>query len=205
MLRTFTNRRLLAVLLAVVSLAALLLVGRWLNATKIGGQQPAEPFRIAGNFYYVGANDVAAFLITGPEGHVVLDAGYPTTAKLIMASIAKLGFNIKDVKVLVNSEPHPDHGGGLAVLQQASNAQLWASDASADVLASGGDDPDGVWPLRALLWIGVLGYPPRASITGSRTATRSVSGRSRSPPTSPRGIRVAAPRGRSPSTTATGY
>jgi metallo-beta-lactamase class B len=58
-----------------------------------------------------------------------------------MASIAKLGFDIKDVKVLLNSEPHPDHGGGLAVLQQASGAQLWASDASADSLASGGDDP----------------------------------------------------------------
>jgi metallo-beta-lactamase class B len=90
----------------------------------------------------------------------VLDGGYPTTAPLIMASIAKLGFDIKDVKVLFNSEPHPDHGGGLAVLQQASGAQLWASDASADSLASGGDDPDGFLPLRALTWIGVLGYPP---------------------------------------------
>ena len=77
-----------------------------------------------------------------------------------MASIAKLGFDIKDVKVLLNSEPHPDHAGGLTVLQQASGAQLWASDASADSLASGGDDPDAVLPLRALMWIGVLGYPP---------------------------------------------
>ena len=90
----------------------------------------------------------------------MLDAGYPTTARMIMASIAKLGFDIKDVKVLLNSEPHPDHGGGLAVLQQASGAQLWASDASADSLAAGGDDPDAVLPLRALIWIGVLGYPP---------------------------------------------
>ena len=83
-----------------------------MNATKVGGQGPAEPFRIAGNFYYVGATDAAAFLITGPEGHVVLDGGYPTTARLIMASIAKLGFDIKDVKVLLNSEPHPDQGAG---------------------------------------------------------------------------------------------
>jgi hypothetical protein len=44
--------------------------------------RPAEPFRIAGNFYYVGANDASAFLITGPEGHVVIDGGYPTTARL---------------------------------------------------------------------------------------------------------------------------
>jgi metallo-beta-lactamase class B len=98
--------------------------------------------------------------MTGPEGHVVLDAGYPTTARMIMASIAKLGFDIRDVKVLLNSEPHPDHGGGLAVLQQASGAQLWASDPSADSLAAGGDDSDAVLPLRALIWIGVLGYPP---------------------------------------------
>ena len=156
-----TRRRVL-ILIGVLAVLAVVLVGvgRWLNANKVGGQGPAEPFRIAGNFYYVGATDVAAFLITGPEGHVVLDGGYPTTARLIMASIAKLGFDIKDVKVLLNSEPHPDHGGGLTVLQQASGAQLWASDASADSLASGGDDRDLVLPLRALIWIGVLGYPP---------------------------------------------
>ena len=78
---------------------------------------------------------------------------------MIIASITKLGFSIKDVKVLLNSEPHPDHGGGLGVLQRESGAELWASEASAYTLASGGDDPDGVLPLRALVWIGVLGYP----------------------------------------------
>jgi metallo-beta-lactamase class B len=150
----------LVVLLGLVSVLVLLvLVGRWLNATKRGGQDPAEPFRIAGNLYYVGATDAAAFLITGPEGHIVLDGGYPSTAPMIIASIAKLGFSIRNVKVLVNSEPHPDHAGGLGVLQQASGAGLWASEASAVTLASGGDDPDGVLPLRALVWIGVLGYP----------------------------------------------
>jgi metallo-beta-lactamase class B len=156
----FTRRRGLVVLI-VLTLATLVLVGRWLNATKVGGQQPAEPFRIAGNFYYVGANDIAAFLITGPEGHIVLDAGYPSTARMIMASIAALGFDIRDVKVLLNSEPHADHAGGLAVLQEASGAALWASEASADVMSSGGDDPDLVLPIRALIWLGVIGrYPP---------------------------------------------
>ena len=159
-MRHITRRRVLVSLLGLASVLALLLVGRRLNATKVGGQQPAEPFRIAGNLYYVGANDVAAFLITGPEGHVVLDGGYPTTAPMIMASIAKLGFDIKDVKVLLNSEPHYDHAGGLAELQDASGAELWASEASADVLASGGDDRIAILPLRALIWIGIVGYPP---------------------------------------------
>ena len=158
-MRHFT-RTSVVLLLGLGALALLVPVGRYLNARKIGGQAPVEPFRIAGNFYYVGANDVAAFLITGPEGHVVLDGGCPTTVLMIMASIAKLGFDIKDVKVLLNSEPHPDHGGGLTVIQQASGAQLWASDASAYSLATGGDDPDAFLPLRALFWLGLVGYPP---------------------------------------------
>lgn len=135
-----------------------------------GGQQPAEPFRIAGNFYYVGANDVAAFLIAGPEGHVLIDGGYPGTAPMIIASIAKLGFDIRDVKVLLNSEPHHDHAGGLAALQQASGATLWASAASADVIEAGGDDVDLPWPLRALFRARILGYP------GARVDHRLVDG-----------------------------
>jgi metallo-beta-lactamase class B len=57
----------------------------------------------------------------------------------------------------LNSEPHPDHAGGLEALQQASGAELWASEPSAYTLDSGGDDPNIVLPLRALIWIGVLG------------------------------------------------
>jgi metallo-beta-lactamase class B len=144
-----------------LSVAPVVFLGRiWKANADRGGQQPAEPFRIAGNFYYVGANDVTSFLITGPEGHVVLDGGYPGTASMIVASIAKLGFDIKDVKVLLNSNPRGDHAGGLAALQQASGAKLWASEPSAYVIASGGDDPDIARPLRALIGIGILGYPP---------------------------------------------
>ena len=199
----FTKRYRLVVLLGLVSVLALVLVGRWLNATKRGGQGPAEPFRIAGNLYYVGATDAAAFLITGPEGHIVLDGGYPSTAPMIMASIAKLRFNIKDVKVLLNSEPHPDHAGGLGVLQQASGAELWASEASAVTLASGGDDPDGVLPLRALVWMGSSVIRRCGSTIGSRTETQFASGRSQSPRTSPAATRADAHHGRSTFVTVT--
>ena len=57
LLRHFAKRYRLVVLLGLVSVLALVLVGRWLNATKRGGQGPAEPFRIAGNWYYVGATE----------------------------------------------------------------------------------------------------------------------------------------------------
>jgi metallo-beta-lactamase class B len=143
-----------------VALGVVVLFGKWMDGTRHGGQKFAEPFRIAGNFYYVGANDVTSFLITGPEGHVLIDGGYPGTPPLIMASIAKLGFDIRDVKVLLNSEPHYDHAGGLAELQKASGAELWASEASADAIASGGDDATATFlPVRVLVWIGILRYP----------------------------------------------
>jgi metallo-beta-lactamase class B len=148
----------MVLLLGLAVVLAVVLVGRWQDGGNDGGQQLAEPFRIAGNLYYVGANDVTSFLITGPEGHVVLDGGYPRTAPMIMASIAKLGFDIKDVSVLLNSHPHSDHAGGLAALQQASGAELWASEASADVIASGGDDPN-MGPWRVFFWMGALSYP----------------------------------------------
>jgi metallo-beta-lactamase class B len=134
------------------------LFSRWKESTNRGGQKYAEPFRIAGNFYYVGANDVASFLITGPQGHVLIDGGYPGTAPMIMASIAELGFDIRDVKVLLNSEPHFDHAGGLAELQKASGAQLWASAVSARAIESGGDDPDIFLPLRVLNWARITRY-----------------------------------------------
>ena len=155
--RYLTKRRALAALLALATVLAVLLVGRWRAATDHGGQRPAEPFRIAGNLYYVGANDVASFLVTGPEGHVLIDGGYPGTAPMIIASIAKLGFDVGDVSVLLNSEPHFDHAGGLAALQQASGAELWVSEASARAIASGGYDPDVALPWRALAW--AIRYP----------------------------------------------
>ena len=154
-----TKRHWRIALLGVAVVIVVVVFDKWRDAGNRGGQQPAEPFRIAGNFYYVGANDVTSFLLTGPEGHILIDGGYPGTAPMIMASIAKLGFDIKDVKVLLNSDPHRDHAGGLAALQQASGAKLWASEASAGTLASGGDDPDIFLPLRALIWSGIAGYP----------------------------------------------
>src|SRR5688572_10327964 len=119
MARNSTKRGWLLLVLGLVTPVAVVVFAKWREAALMHGQQAAEPFRIAGNFYYVGANDVTSFLITGPEGHVLLDGGYATTAPLILASIAKLGFHIKDVKVLLNSMPHPDHAGGLAALQRA--------------------------------------------------------------------------------------
>ncbi|HYC94001.1 MAG TPA: subclass B3 metallo-beta-lactamase [Thermoanaerobaculia bacterium] len=104
--------------------------------------QPVEPFRIAGNLYYVGATDITSYLITTPKGHIVLDGGFVETAPMILANIRKLGFDPKDVRILINSHAHYDHVGGLAELKRATGAKLYASRRDLAQLARGGtDDP----------------------------------------------------------------
>lgn len=100
--------------------------------------QPVEPFRIAGNLYYVGASDIASYLITTPEGHILIDGGFVETAPQIEANIGKLGFKVGDVRILLNSHAHFDHAGGLAALKAATGAKLLASAADATLLERGG-------------------------------------------------------------------
>jgi metallo-beta-lactamase class B len=98
---------------------------------------PYEPFRVIGNVYYVGSAGVSAWLITTPEGHIVIDGIMPQSAPQIIDNIKALGFDIHDVRILLNSHAHFDHAGGLAGLQRASGAQMIASDADKSVLERG--------------------------------------------------------------------
>jgi metallo-beta-lactamase class B len=100
--------------------------------------QPVEPFRIAESLYYVGASDIASYLIVTPEGHILIDGGFVETAPQIEANIVKLGFKVEEVKILLNSHAHFDHAGGLAALKAKSGAKLFASAADATLLESGG-------------------------------------------------------------------
>jgi metallo-beta-lactamase class B len=108
------------------------------DAAARASNQPVEPYRILGNLYSVGASDVTSFLITTPQGDILLDGGFVETAPRIEANVKKLGFRIEDVKLLLNSHAHYDHAGGLAELKRASGAHLAASAADARLLAQGG-------------------------------------------------------------------
>jgi metallo-beta-lactamase class B len=99
---------------------------------------PIEPFRVIGNLYYVGAEGIAAFLITTPEGHIVLDGGFEETVPHIRRNIETLGFRLEDVKILLNSHAHFDHVGGLAELARLSGAEVMISEPDVDVVESGG-------------------------------------------------------------------
>lgn len=100
--------------------------------------QPVKPFRIIGNIYYVGASEVTSFLITTPDGHILLDSGFPETVPQIEQNIIALGIRLEDVKFLINSHAHYDHAGGLAELKELTKAKLLASESDAALLANGG-------------------------------------------------------------------
>lgn len=99
--------------------------------------QPVEPFRIAGNLYYVGAAEVTSYLLTTPAGHILIDAGLPETAWVIAGNIERLGFELEDVRILLNSHAHTDHAGGLAWLKERTGARLFAMTGDAEVLERG--------------------------------------------------------------------
>jgi metallo-beta-lactamase class B len=151
-----TKRRRWLIALGVAAALVMFLGYQWQAAIKRNRSVPDEPFNIAGNLYYVGSTGITAFLLTGPSGHILIDGGYPETAPLIIGSIRKLGFNIKDVKVLLNTHAHFDHSGGLRELQDSSGAQLWISEGDAALIAGGGRGDRVYGPLR---FLGVGRFP----------------------------------------------
>jgi metallo-beta-lactamase class B len=98
---------------------------------------PLEPFRIIGNVYYVGAKDLTSYLITTPQGDILIDGGLPETASQIERNITTLGFKLKDVKILLNSHAHYDHAGGLAELKRKTGAKFEASERDKPGLEAG--------------------------------------------------------------------
>ena len=99
--------------------------------------KPTEPFKIIDNVYYVGTDGLASYLITSPQGHILVDTVMPESTGQIKASIEKLGFKISDIKYLVNTHAHIDHTGGFAELKQASGAQMVSGERDKPLLEGG--------------------------------------------------------------------
>lgn len=98
---------------------------------------PTEPFRIIDNVYYVGTEGLGAYLFRTNAGLILLDGATPEGAPMIEANIAKLGFKVSDVKILLNSHAHFDHSGGLAQLKKDTGAQIAAMEGDVSALEGG--------------------------------------------------------------------
>jgi metallo-beta-lactamase class B len=101
--------------------------------------QPEEPFRLIGNIYYVGAKNIASYLVVTPQGSILIDTGTTEMTPVITANVEKLGFRMRDIKIMLSSHAHFDHIGGHAAMKQLTGARVMAIKQDADALAAGKD------------------------------------------------------------------
>lgn len=108
------------------------------SALKKSWLAPAEPMHVVGPIHFVGTRGLGIWLITTPQGHILLGGGMPQSTALIVDSIRKLGFKPEDVKILLSNHAHFDHVGTLAEMQKQSGAKVMAMQQDVALLASGG-------------------------------------------------------------------
>ncbi|HUQ93962.1 MAG TPA: subclass B3 metallo-beta-lactamase [Bryobacteraceae bacterium] len=86
--------------------------------------QPFPPHRIHGNLYYVGTGGLASFLITTPEGHILINSSFEQDVPLIRTAVEKLGFRFQDIKILLTSHAHADHAAGSLLVKELTAAKV---------------------------------------------------------------------------------
>jgi metallo-beta-lactamase class B len=100
--------------------------------------EPFPPFKIADNLYYVGSKGLASYLITTPQGHILINSDLDESAPLLQASMKKLGFKFSDIKILLISHAHWDHDAGSATIKRLTGAKYLVMDADVPAVESGG-------------------------------------------------------------------
>jgi len=99
---------------------------------------PFPPHRVMGNLYYVGSEGLASYLITTPQGNILVNSSLEQSVPLIQASIENLGFKFSDTKILLISHAHWDHCAGSAKIKAMTHAKYMVLDADVPVIESGG-------------------------------------------------------------------
>lgn len=99
-----------------------------------------QPFRIAGNLYYVGTYDLACYLITTPQGNILINTGLAASATQIKNNIETLGFKFTDTKILLTTQAHYDHMGAMSAIKKSTGARLMVDEKDAAVLPTGGSN-----------------------------------------------------------------
>jgi metallo-beta-lactamase class B len=102
------------------------------------GKHSIKPFHIVGNIYYVGLDDNTSYLITSPQGHILLDMTYESGVPFIRKNVESLGFKIQDIKLLINAHAHTDHVGGLAVFKELTGGKVLAMAEDVPTISDGG-------------------------------------------------------------------
>lgn len=88
--------------------------------------KPFPPYKVIGNIYYVGSEQLASFLITTSEGDILINSDFESTVPVIRASVERLGFHMTDIKIILGSHAHGDHMEGDALMKELTGARVMA-------------------------------------------------------------------------------
>jgi metallo-beta-lactamase class B len=100
---------------------------------------PFPAHHVIGNIYFVGSKNLGIYLVTTPQGHILINTGLEDSVPMIQQSVEKLGFRFSDIKILLISHAHYDHDAGAARIEQSTGAQYMVMDADVPVVESGGE------------------------------------------------------------------
>lgn len=100
--------------------------------------RPTAPVHLIGNIYWVGTYDLSTYLITTPQGHILINTGLASTVPEIRKSVEQLGFKMSDVKILTATHGHYDHAAGMAELKRMTGARLIVNERDRDLFETGG-------------------------------------------------------------------
>ena len=115
-------------------LMALLVLGGLAFSLPAGAQndpdwtRPFPPFRIIGNVYWVGSYDLSTYLITTPQGNILINTGVGDTAQQRKKSVQDIWFTITDTKILTQTPGHFDHRPGRLGLTRHTGARVLIAD-----------------------------------------------------------------------------
>ena len=88
--------------------------------------EPFPPHKIVGNLYYVGTKGLASYLVATPAGNILINSDFERNVPTIRASVEKLGFHFRDIKILLGSHAHADHMEGDALVKELTGARVMA-------------------------------------------------------------------------------
>ena len=91
-----------------------------------GWDDPFAAHQVMDNLYFVGTGGLGTFLITTPEGHILINTDFERTIPMIERSMAELGFDLADIKIILGSHAHGDHMQADALAKELTGARVMA-------------------------------------------------------------------------------